>query len=289
MWKTPHAWTASIRTTKTAAGRNHRRYAPQVEALHDRLTPSTFVSGGHLIIHGTVGNDLVSVTLTSDSYKVTESRLDLYFPSTRVTYVPITSVTGDLVFKGFDGNDSFTNSTALRTFAYGGNGNDTLIGGTNQDVLYGEAGDDYLDGAVGSDSLFGGDGNDLLYGGTNVDANHENYLDGGNGNDHLAGGDGADRLIGGPGADSLWGHKGDDTLEGGTGKDMLFGGAGNDRLDGGVGDGEFDYLVGGSGQDSFKFDEYTASSFLGIGLFPLKDNRDAPVDFDPTQDRILRR
>lgn len=285
MFKSLRAMLASFRTTTMPATRqNPRRFAPQVEALHDRVTPTVYVSGGDLYIDGTPGPDVVSVVNTGSSYAVSELRTDAYLPRTRVTNIPVASVTGEVVFHGFDGNDSFANSTALRGVIYGGNGNDTLTGGSDKDWIFGDAGNDSLDGGLGADTMYGGDGNDQISAGGGVD---DNYLSGGDGNDHLYGSDGNDHLVGDAGADFLAGNAGFDWLEGGTGRDSLYGGAGSDELDGGVGDGEYDYLHGGSGSDRFHLDPVKVGGFLW--WFDLIDNRDTPADFNPTEDGIIRR
>lgn len=306
MLKTLRTWAAAFGAAGTSAGGNPRRFAPQAEALHDRLTPTASVSGGHLIIDGTAFADTVSVVATNGFYRVTEDN-DAYLSRQKVTYIPISSVTGDLLFNGYNGDDDFTNFTALRTVAYGGSGNDTLVGGSDRDLLFGEAGIDVLNGLDGPDSLDGGDGNDYLHGhggndtlrGGNgqdtldggdgddyVSAGSDgfvNYLYGGSGNDTLVGGAGPDRLFGDAGDDRLVGYGGNDTLEGGTGRDALDGGDGDDRLDGGVGGGEADYMVGGLGRDAFRKDPYPYTSSSSGGYTPMI-NYDRPVDFDPTQD-----
>jgi Ca2+-binding RTX toxin-like protein len=255
MWKTLRKWTTSSQTSRTAAKGDSRPFAPGFETLQDRVVPSVYVSGGHLIIYGTAGDDVVSVSQVGSSYRVSELVTNAYMPKTKITDIPVAHITGQISFRGNDGNDIFTNATARQSFAYGGNGNDLLIGGSNNDKLYGEAGNDTLRGMYGSDELYGGDGNDLIYalgisGGSEVNSNH---LDGGNGDDVLAGSDGNDGLIGGAGADSLYGYYGNDVLVGGTGKDRLYGGFGDDYLNGDPGDGVEDFLHGGAGSDHFVY------------------------------------
>lgn len=258
MLKSIRKFMASIKPSKTVSGRRPSPFSQQIEALQDRVMPSVNVIGGHLIIHGTAGDDQVSVIQNGTVYQVSELVTSAYMGKTKITNIPIASVTGDVVFKGYDGNDYFTNATNRRLFAYGGNGNDVLLGGTSNDQLYGDAGNDSLNGGAGADSLYGGDGNDWIYAGNGPDAD---YLVGGNGNDFMSG------------------LAGNDTLEGGAGKDTLYGGDGDDWLDGGVGDGQFDDLIGGAGRDVFLKDNYTVSSFLGLGWYALIANRDHPDDF----------
>ena len=283
MFKTLRALTASVRSARTPARPAPRRFAPQVEPLSDRVMPAVYLIGGHLIIHSTAGNDVVSVDPQGTDFKVRENG--------KGTTIPAAAFTGDIVFKGFGGHDRFLNATARRSTAYGGDGNDTLTGGSGSDTFYGEAGNDSLMGAAGSDTLSGGDGNDRLYSG--YDRHHpgtdtaSNYLDGGSGNDFLLGAEGADQMYGGSGEDRMFGLAGNDYLSGGDGVDYLYGGDGNDQLVGGKND-DADHLTGGSGRDLFQYDP-TVSRGWGISwIFPLRDNHDTPSDFDPTEDVIYR-
>ncbi len=85
----------------------------------------------------------------------------------------------DLVhFVGGDGNDDFRNNTSIRSYAYGGNGNDFMRGGADRDLMYGQAGHDNMYGDSGNDYLSGGDGNDNMWGGAGRD-----YFNGGSGFD----------------------------------------------------------------------------------------------------------
>ncbi|MFO0930629.1 MAG: hypothetical protein U0736_26965 [Gemmataceae bacterium] len=157
-----------------------------LETLEDRLALSTTVINGDLYVYGTNTNDTIDVNYERFSgvgyYKVTQNGADTYIRASRVWG-------GDVVMYGFGGNDYLNNNTGLRTWAYGGAGDDALVGSSNNDVLDGGTGDDALSGYGGADSLYGGSGMDTLYGG--------------DGNDTLNGGDdGAfDTLVGGSGRD----------------------------------------------------------------------------------------
>ena len=287
MFQTLKSWQSSTRTTQSSAESNPRRFTPNVEVLHDRITPTVSLVSGHLLIHGTPINDTVIVTQSGSVYRVWEDT-NGYLSQPKVTEVPVAGVT-DMLFKGFDGDDSFTHFTALKTNAYGGNGKDRLVGGSGRDIFYGDSGDDTLMGLGGEDYLYGGTGNDRLFSAGDrafdlVDWS-DNHLDGGDGDDSLFGSEGKDILRGGAGNDNLFGRGGDDVLSGGAGRDLLLGGDGDDWLDGGVGDGQADHLVGGSGQDTFKFDPVKVGGFLW--WFDLIDNRDAPTDFNPAEDIII--
>ena len=85
--------------------------------------------------------------------------------SNQVSYFKTSEVSGgDVWFEGLAGDDTFDNGTTLRTYAHGGNGNDTLRGGSNVNYLYGDDGNDRLVGGVFVDHLSGNDGDDRLYG-----------------------------------------------------------------------------------------------------------------------------
>lgn len=88
---------------------------------------------------------------------------------------------------------------------------------------------------------------------------------GGEGRDIFSGTDGIDVLIGGDGADRLYGLGGNDVLIGGGASDDLRGGDGDDVL---VGGGAHDFVLGEAGRD----------------LFVGSPQRDAWIDFDPSED-----
>ena len=149
-------------------------------------------------------------------------------------------------------------------FAFGKEGNDTIIGNGGNDTLYGNQ---------QSDLMFGGEGNDSLYGGKDNDT-----LNGNQGDDVLFGNLGNDVLYGGKNNDIVYGNQGDDLVYGDLGNDTLYGGQNNDSLLGGDGDdilsGDFgsDTLIGGAGKDTFVLD-------------PLRGT-DVVVDFEDGQDLL---
>jgi len=195
-------------------------------------------------------------------------------------------------FKGYAGDDTFTNETYVPSEALGGSGNDRLVGGDSVDYLSGGDllsgdGDSTLPGAVpdndtligrgGSDVIFGGNGNDTLWGdyeGNNAanSLHQDDKLYGNRGDDTLFGQGGNDLLDGGDGNDMLLGWKGNDKLLGGSGVDWLWGQEDRDYLDGGA-DGVRDYMYGGWGADTFvaEHDPYSPSIF---------SNLDTPCDFN---------
>lgn len=157
---------------------------------------------------------------------------------------------------GYDGNDILNGGDGM-DYIYGGLGDDQIDGEGGSDRLSGEEGFDSIVGGLGDDGINGGDGNDLLWGGLGDD-----FLYGGLGNDILQGEDGIDHAYGGDGKDTITGGNGDDYLFGDSGEDSLYGNAGNDYLDGGA-DNQVDYLVGGTGNDTFrsKVVQKTSSGF----------------------------
>jgi len=108
-----------------------------------------------------------------------------------------------------DGDDNFANNSGVKTYANGGDGNDTLTGiGRSDDTFSGDSGNDALQGSFGNDTLYGGSGNDTMTGGSDND-----------------------RLVGDFGKNTMWGGPGNDVFETGLGADDLDGGTGLDRVD----------------------------------------------------------
>lgn len=231
------------------------------------------------IKYGTGGN---LVTLDRpDAAHLTLTYLSLYAPRTlrldgsesgeTLTIAGTVAFTGltPTVYAG-GGNDTITLSlAAMKSYLYGGNGDDTITGNNGIDTLYGEAGNDTLNGGLntdylyggadsdtlngdaGADRLYGGDGGDTINGGTENDYLYgelgDDTLNGGLGTDTLYGGDGMDIMYGDAGNDKLYGDGGNDTLNGGDGIDYLYGYADDDTINGGIGG---DKLYGGDGADT---------------------------------------
>jgi Ca2+-binding RTX toxin-like protein len=202
-----------------------------LENLADRVLLSAAVVDGELRINGTGRHDVVQVSreFILDEWWV---RVSERIRTGDVLSSP--SISGfreagidRIVFKGRDGDDKFTNDTAIESCANGGDGNDSMFGGSGRDVLCGDGRKDHL---------YGRDGNDVL--------------NGNGGDDFMVGGAGHDFLWGGDGWDAMLGSGGNDVLLGGSGLDNMDGGAGVDWLDGGVDD-HVDALVGGTSGDAF--------------------------------------
>lgn len=153
--------------------------------------------------------------------------------------------------------------TAVGSFLYGREGDDTLQGGTGDDGLSGEA---------GSDALHGGEGRDTaLYAfsdaGVTVDlatgAGQGGSAEGDTltGIENLMGSRHADHLIGSDGNNHLRGLGGDDRLSGGLGADTLSGGLGADTFAFGDGDTIADFGAGGDAIDISAFDDISGTNF----------------------------
>lgn len=219
------------------------RARPQIESLQERVLPSTVLLNAQrqVVIQGTTGDDVVLVTKIDSTLRVAFNAETFEFAAPKVR---------SIVFRGYAGNDQFTNSTDLRAVALGGEGNDTLTAGGGNDLLIGSIGDDTLNGGGGHDVLLGQAGNDNLNGGLGADQAlgglGDDTLHGDDGRDLLHGQEGKDDIFGDMGDDRLFGEAGDDHLQGGLGNDRLHGGADNDSLDGGFG---LDRVEGGGGDD----------------------------------------
>jgi surface-anchored protein len=227
-------------------------------------------TAGDVFVHGTTGNDTVSVS--------SGATLDVTYNSTTYNYTAA-DVNG-LQMRLHAGNDSASGGTVAKAMKlFGGSGTDTLTGGAADDTLSGGSGSDTISGGSGTNTLYesgnanftltntslaggavfgtdtlsniqaailiGGAGNNNLNASAFTAGNVT--LDGGAGNDTLSGGSGNDSLIGGDGNDSVSGGLGNDSLYGLAGTDTLAGGDGDDLLDGGLGT---DTLDGGDGTDT---------------------------------------
>lgn len=62
---------------------------------------------------------------------------------------------GQILIRGYGGNDTIENNTAIPSTIYGGRGNDTIAGGFGQDTIFGDEGDDSVRGRSDDDRVFG--------------------------------------------------------------------------------------------------------------------------------------
>lgn len=259
------------------------RWRLELENLESRELKAADISviNGDLYIHGTNGADDIEVNYnyTTHIYSVTDNQRT-------TTGKPLTTVTnwqvpgGDIFFYGNNGDDKFkNNNTHLRTTAYGGFGNDTILGSYEVDKIYGGDGNDTIRGGHAKDQIYGQNGDDTIYGGADND-----MLDGGANADiiygeggidiviagmdfapnQLYGGFDDDTVIGGKGDDSIYGGEGHDLLDGGLGADEVFGEGGNDRIFLGN-DALGNYAEGGAGNDVLKGSAGPDGLFGGTG------------------------
>jgi Ca2+-binding RTX toxin-like protein len=229
------------------ASHSDHHWQPSLEALEDRCVPAVSVMDGVLVIKGTAGGDVVTV---STGYQPGGILAVVSLNSSVTTH---TGTINSISFEGLEGNDSLEVSyNVLPVKANGVGGQDTL-----RIIEHELGGPDH--------SMSGGSGND--------------YILGGWGNDTLRGNGGRDTLVGEMGDDVLYGGTGNDRLYGNVGTytrgDRLYGNSGNDYLDGGQGDTLPDLLVGGSGADRFVKDlVWNGSKFV---------NKDKGYDFKASE------
>jgi ELWxxDGT repeat protein len=194
---------------------------------------------GPLLISGTNGNDVISITRRDDMIRVSRNGEALEFPVARVNLIAVL---------GLEGNDIIDSSgVTSRARIVGGNGNDVITCGVANDTVSGGA---------GADRISTGGGDDLISG----NAQNDN-INAGAGNDRVSGHGGRDKIAGGAGNDQIYGGASGDFLSGQAGTDQLFGDSGNDRIYGGAGD--RDTLHGGSGDDILVSNDGTIDDLFG--------------------------
>lgn len=140
-----------------------------VPAMYDTKTVTVAlkfaVLDGNLVIGGSAGNDIISVTPSKDLTQIVVKQ----GKSTMGTF-PAGAVPA-IFIHGMDGNDTISVSTKITrpTFLFGDDGADKLTGGGGDDVLVGGAGKDMLKDSLGRNVLIGGEDADKLTGGTGED------------------------------------------------------------------------------------------------------------------------
>jgi uncharacterized delta-60 repeat protein len=218
---------------------------------------------GDLVVAGTPGNDVVRVSGGKTGPLAVE------IAGTTVGTFDRADVTGNIVLRGFAGDDSMTLAADVPVAAVldGGEGNDTMTGGAGNDTAVAGPGADVLTGRLGQDTLIG-----PAAGGTWTVKDRNGSVAGTKFYEfnHLVGGAGADTFKVVPGG-KLFG-----TIDGGAGSNALSyatftntvkvnlglgtatgtagvsniqnaaGGAGHDLI---VGDGAANHLIGGGGRD----------------------------------------
>ena len=242
-------FSSSQRTRKSQPKANN-----EYEVLESRrvLAAIFLDTTGELFISGGGGNDVGSLVASGNQVVANITGV------ARQTFAA--SEISSATFIGFNGNDTFTNSTNIVSTFFGGGGDDTLTGGSNDDNIVGGTGSDEIFGGDGNDRLVGAFGNDVIHGGNGNDrifgSADLNVLFGDAGDDIIFGGDQIDRIFGGDGIDQIYGLDGDDILNAGDGgvagtvgitqADFILGLGGNDTITGGNG---LNVLWGGDGDD----------------------------------------
>lgn len=260
-------WLVTRDRAATGGGTYNIRYD-----LIDPTAPT--LTDGILTIAGSDDADTIGIWNDGSTLRVRTNGRTYPFSLASVARIEINAGAGDDLVD--------FSATTVNTYAFGADGDDTLLGGSGNDTLSGgagrnrmlgglgndringSAGRDFIYGEGGDDRLYGGAGNDFLDGGGNVDR-----LFGGEGDDYLTGGSGNDKLYGDSGNDTLEGGKGDDLITGGDGGDILFGNAGANTLRGESGNdlfftlnGVIDLIDGGDGLDAAETDDFDFVSLV---------------------------
>ncbi|WP_020680160.1 DUF4347 domain-containing protein [Marinobacterium rhizophilum] len=182
-----------------------------------------------LLIHGGGGDDLITLTGSSNSDK------------SRRIY-------------GEAGNDTLI-GTAMADLIVGGDDNDNINAMDGADVIFG----DNEDGSGTGDDFIWATGTAL---GTSGLANgFANYIDAGAGSDQILTGAGNDRILAGSGDDVINSGAGIDTIDAGADADQIIAGAGADIVLGGSGDDTLSWEIG-DGADNFDGGEGSDEIFM---------------------------
>ena len=211
----------------SAAGTYTLAAADNADSLSGFLSPAFNIqssaaqlSSGHLLVTGTSGDDVISLTTSGNDLIITMNLQEIgVFALPQITSIDVEAGAG---------NDFVSLGTGVPgSSVQGGPGDDTIMGGPGNDTLGGGAGNDSIAGGPGDDSIKGGAGDDTLAGGKGNDT-----LFGSLGNDLLRGGLGDDSLNGGAGANQLYGGQGNNTFYcvNGTDDQIFAGAATNDSL-----------------------------------------------------------
>jgi hypothetical protein len=179
--------------------------------LNERLKKSvdlaSYLTGGHDIIYGGLGDDFIHGGAGDDAISGAEALSEWYITTAQgensiLNYDPLRRMFADynaldalskingfvLNFAAVDGSGAKINDGT--DYLFGDEGNDWLVGGTQNDRMFGGMGDDYLN---ADDNLETNGGlNNVTDGSTFADAD---FAYGGGGYDVLIGNTGADRLI----------------------------------------------------------------------------------------------
>ena len=209
--------------------------------------PATISVADGVLTYGSTGsaNDVVTFSLTSGAYVVTESG-DTLTPGDGCTAITSNQVSCDattVTSLGIDtgpGTDTvnlLTTVPVIATVALG-DGPDWFRSGPQDDTVDGGAGEDRVDYqyATGPVTLDLGAGTETGWGSDTF-----------TGIEKAMGSKYGDTILGGPTKNEMYGQGGPDDVEGLGGDDVLYGGDGNDTLIGGDGN---DTLSGEAGNDT---------------------------------------
>ncbi|UFM64774.1 hypothetical protein LOS78_13940 [Paracoccus sp. MA] len=186
-------------------------------------------------IHGTDGNDRLTVAGDDDTYRINMLN--------GRDFVDVTQISARYVAVNFsDGNDTVQGGDTSHSISFFGGGN-AFTTGAGDDTFYNNnvgAGNVIAAGAgVDMFSVYGdGAFANLEEGRVSVRSPHTGII-----YDYEV--SGVENLSGTPDADILVGSEGENSLRGGVGNDLLSGRGGNDTLDG------WEEMPGGSGNDTF--------------------------------------
>ena len=178
-----------------------------------------------------LGDGRVAVSFVRGNGEIGMEIIDIRDAANTPVYTPDDYQIGTI------GDDTIS---AIATFVYGHDGNDSLGDGVGNNTMFGGAGNDSITiSAVSNlEALFGGAGDDTLIGiniiaGTIYDLLAGTVTSGAivevaDSFEHVIGSSVSETIIGSFAANSLSGGDGNDTINGGTGADIMRGGAGND-------------------------------------------------------------
>ena len=138
------SFTKKRRSAKKRDPRPNRSLDLSFESLEKRE-----MMAGDISFHDVGGEGVVTITGTNsrDTALVEMDgarRIKVLMNSVSNTKTFDASRVDKIVFKGYGGNDYFTNDTSINTEAYGHWGDDTIVGGSGNDYLSGGSGKDLV-------------------------------------------------------------------------------------------------------------------------------------------------
>src|SRR5436190_225027 len=143
---------ARAKSRKHLTDERSRRRTMRFEALETRDPLTVSLVNGDIQILQTEGNDVARAYFEAGNYRVVDNGRTTSFSAAQV-------FGGDILYHGRGGNDDFANATALRTSAWGDDGDDQLRGSTGDDMLSGGTGNDVLVSSIAPRNSLTGDFN----------------------------------------------------------------------------------------------------------------------------------